>query len=110
MRYINNKTVNACKINLFEGEDNKFVSEKKPTRKIRNKIDLDIKSKDPRNISDNTIITTPPDNGTACLDEYSLCCEYLMSNKSPFFFKKKFNIKEASNVNKTISSFNIRLF
>ena len=44
--YINNNTVNACKINLFEGEDNKFVSEKKPTRKIRNKIDLDIKSKD----------------------------------------------------------------
>ena len=42
--------MNACKINLFEGEDNKFVSEKKPTRKIRNKIDLDIKSKDPRNI------------------------------------------------------------
>ena len=78
--------------------------------KLRNKIDLDIKSKDPRNISDNTMITTPPDNGTACLDEYSLCCEYLMSNKSPLFFKKKFKNKDASNVNKTISSFNIRLF
>ena len=56
------------------------------------------------------MITTPPDNGTACLDEYSLCCEYLMSNKSPLFFKKKFKNKDASNVNKTISSFNIRLF
>ena len=102
--------MNACKINLFEGEDNKFVSEKKPTRKIRNRIDLDIKSKEPRNMSDNTIITTPPDNGTACLDEYSLCCEYLMSNKSFLFFKKKFNIKDPRNENKTISSFNIRLF
>ena len=97
-------------MNRLEGEDNKLVSEKKPTRKMRNKIDLVIGSNESRNISDKTIITTPPDNGTAFLDEYNLCCEYLMSNKISFFLKIKFSNRDANNENKTISSFIISLF